>query len=125
MRSDATTPATQDFVRQLADQAFARSAGAPLIAGNSVQLLYDSSDNFPAWKQAIAAAEDSVFIEMYIVANDRFGREIRQLLMDKAAAGVKVCLLYDWLGSGGPAWVGFSGHWPVPGPRCVPTTHPR
>jgi len=107
MRSDATTPATQDFVRQLADQAFARSAGAPLIAGNSVQLLYDSSDNFPAWKQAIAAAEDSVFIEMYIVANDRFGREIRQLLMDKAAAGVKVCLLYDWLGCWRPSLGGF------------------
>lgn len=107
MRSDATTAATQDFVRKLADQAFARSAGAPLIAGNSVQLLYDSSDNFPAWKQAIAAAEESVFIEMYIVANDRFGREIRQLLMDKAAAGVKVCLLYDWLGSWKASLGGF------------------
>ncbi|RQO76818.1 cardiolipin synthase B [Aquitalea sp. FJL05] len=107
MRSDATTPATQDFVRKLADQAFSRSAGAPLIAGNSVQLLYDSSDNFPAWKQAIAAAEDSVFIEMYIVANDRFGREIRQLLMDKATAGIKVCLLYDWLGCWKPSLGGF------------------
>lgn len=107
MRSDSTTAPAQDFVRQLADQAFSRSAGAPLIAGNQVRLLYDSTDNFPAWKQAIAAAEESVFIEMYIVANDAFGREIRQLLADKAAAGVKVCLLYDWLGSWRPWLTGF------------------
>ncbi|MBV8680983.1 MAG: cardiolipin synthase B [Aquitalea sp.] len=107
MRSDATTPATQDFVRRLADQAFSRSAGAPLITGNDVQLLYDSTDNFPAWQQAIAGAEESVFIEMYILANDRYGREIRQLLIDKALAGIKVCLLYDWLGCWKASLSGF------------------
>ncbi|WP_159874890.1 phospholipase D-like domain-containing protein [Aquitalea denitrificans] len=107
MRSDTTTALSQDFVRQLADQAFSRSAGAPLIAGNQLALLYDSTDNFPAWRQAIAGAEESVFIEMYIVANDRFGREIRQLLIEKATAGVRVCLLYDWLGCWKPWLSGF------------------
>ncbi|WP_230370247.1 phospholipase D-like domain-containing protein [Paludibacterium denitrificans] len=50
-------------------------------------------------EQAIADCRESVFIEMYIVANDAFGQRICQLLMDKARAGVQVCLLYDWLGS--------------------------
>ncbi|MDF0605514.1 phospholipase D-like domain-containing protein [Neisseriaceae bacterium TC5R-5] len=95
-----------DFVRLLADQAFSRSAGAPLLAGNRVELLYDSQENFPAWEQAIAGSSESIFIEMYIFANDSYGTRIRELLIARAQAGVAVYLLYDWLGS----WKGhFSG----------------
>ncbi|WP_047250047.1 phospholipase D-like domain-containing protein [Chromobacterium subtsugae] len=99
MNHDDTSASTLQFVRQLAEQALSRSAGAPLIGGNQVDLLYDSADNFPAWENAIAASQDSVFIEMYIFANDQFGGKIRNILIDKAKQGIQICLLYDWLGS--------------------------
>ncbi|KMN35828.1 cardiolipin synthetase [Chromobacterium sp. LK1] len=92
-------PSNQDLIRHLAEQALSRSAGAPLVGGNQVELLYDSVENFPAWEQAIASSRDSVFIEMYIFANDAFGLRMRDLLTERALAGVKVCVLYDWLGS--------------------------
>lgn len=88
-----------DYIRQIAEQAFSRSAGAPLVSGNQVNLLFDSGENFPAWEAAIAAARESVMIEMYIFADNRFGRRLRDLLIERANAGVQVYLLYDWMGS--------------------------
>ena len=40
-------------VRVFADQAFSRAAGAPLVPGNSVRLLRNAEENYPAWKEAI------------------------------------------------------------------------
>ncbi|QEL57693.1 phospholipase D-like domain-containing protein [Chromobacterium paludis] len=99
MNRDEQSLQTLQFVRQLAEQALSRSAGAPLITGNQVALLYDSADNFPAWEKALAASQDSILIEMYIFANDQFGFKIREILIEKAKQGIQVCLLYDWLGS--------------------------
>ena len=36
-------------MRELADQAFSRAAGAPLVEGNTVRLLIDARENYPAW----------------------------------------------------------------------------
>jgi len=95
-----TTPpaGTLDFVRRLADQAFSRSAGAPLLGGNAVTLLFDCTDNFPAWEAAIGVAQDSILIEMYLFSADAFGTRLRNLLAERARAGVRVKLLYDWWG---------------------------
>jgi len=93
--------------RPLSDQAFARSAGAPLLTGNSVELLFDSTQNFPAWRQAIASARVSVMIEMYLFADDPFGQEILDLLIARARAGVQVFLLYDAFGSWRAHLTGF------------------
>ena len=43
--------------RVLANQAFTRAAGAPLVDGNQVRLLKDARENYPAWLEAIGAAE--------------------------------------------------------------------
>lgn len=34
--------------RSLAEQAFSRAAGAPLVLGNGVRLLKDAGENYPA-----------------------------------------------------------------------------
>ena len=86
-------------IRRLADLAFSRTAGAPLTQGNSAELLFDSTENFPAWLQAIESAVHSIMIEMYLIADDRFGQTLRDALIRRAASGVKVYLLYDALGS--------------------------
>ena len=118
-------PSNQDLIRHLAEQALSRSAGAPLVGGNQVELLYDSVENFPAWEQAIASSRDSVFIEMYIFANDAFGLRMRDLLTERALAGVKVCVLYDWLGSWKRIWAAFSNPCSRPAPSCAPTIRRR
>jgi cardiolipin synthase len=86
-------------MRPLADRAFERTAGAQLIPGNRVRILKDAAENFPAWLEAIRAAERTVYFESYIIGDDRVGREFVQALAERARAGVRVRLLYDWLGT--------------------------
>src|SRR5947208_1205514 len=85
-------------VRALADQAFGRAAGAPLVPGNSVRLLKDARENYPAWLEAIGLAERTVHFENYYLRGDDQGGEFAAALIAKARAGVRVRLLYDWLG---------------------------
>jgi len=42
--------------RTLAEQVFSRAAGAPLIGGNSMRLLVDAEENYPAWINALESA---------------------------------------------------------------------
>jgi cardiolipin synthase len=88
-------------LRQLADQAFSRAAGAPLVAGNAVRLLYDAAENYPAWLEAIAAARRHVHLEMYILRGDSVGKRFARALAEKARAGVAVRVVYDWMGAFG------------------------
>jgi cardiolipin synthase len=90
-------------VRALADQAFSRAAGAPLVHGNAVRLLKDAAENYPAWLQAINAAKRHVHFESYIITDDDTGRMFAEALVAKAREGVRVRLLYDWLGAVGKA----------------------
>lgn len=84
--------------RLLAEQAFSRAAGAPLITGNTLRLLRDAAENYPAWLHAIRSATHSIHFENYIIENDVIGREFIAALAERASAGVKVRLLYDWMG---------------------------
>jgi len=91
-------------LRHRADQAFRRSAGAPLVGGNQIHLLRDAAENYPAWERAITDARSTVHVEMYIIHRDRAGRWFVDLLAERARSGVTVRLLYDWFGCGmGPS----------------------
>lgn len=85
-------------VKLASDQVFARTAGAPLLEGNDVRLLCDACENYPAWKDAIAAARHYVHFEIYIFTDDEAGREFAELLKRKALEGVQVRVIYDWMG---------------------------
>jgi cardiolipin synthase len=105
-QTPAVAPPTTP-VRRLAEQAFSRAAGAPLIGGNRVELLIDGAAHFDAWADAIAGAGGSVFLENYIIRNDPVGRRFRDLLAERAKAGVTVCVIRDWLGCFGLDGGGF------------------
>jgi cardiolipin synthase len=83
----------------LADQAFARTAGAPLVGGNAVRLLKDGNENYAAWLDAIQHAKRWIHFETYILHDDKIGKIFADALCERARAGVKVRLLVDWLGS--------------------------
>ena len=94
-------------LRLLAGQAFSRAAGAPLVGGNSVQLLIDARVNYDAWLAAIRSASDSILFENYIFRDDAIGREFRDALAARAEAGVKVCVVRDWMGCLGQSRAAF------------------
>jgi cardiolipin synthase len=85
--------------RSLAELAFSRAAGAPLVGGNALRLLVDAEENYAAWLDAIRAAQHTVHFENYIVRADATGRRFHDALAERAAAGVKVRVLLDWFGS--------------------------
>jgi cardiolipin synthase len=96
----------QDILARLderADQAFSRAAGAPLIDGNRVRLLKDAGENYPAWLDAIGAAEQHIHFESYIIYEDDTGRRFADALIAKAREGVRVRLIHDWVGGLGKA----------------------
>ena len=93
--------------RLLAEQAFSRAAGAPLVQNNAVELLIDARANFDAWLTAIRAAHSAILFENYIFRDDEVGREFRDALTERAQAGVRVCVLRDWLGCRGQSSAAF------------------
>jgi len=88
-------------VRALADQAFSRATGAPLIEGNSVRLLKDARENYPAWLNAIGSAKRHIHFESFIIHEDLTGHRFADELIGKAREGVHVRLIYDWMGGFG------------------------
>jgi len=73
---------------------------APLITGNSVQLLVDGPRTYAAMFSAIGAARESVNIEMFIFGEAQHaGRHLSDLLVEVAGKGIAVNVLYDSLGS--------------------------
>jgi len=91
-------PAGSAALSSLADQVFSRVAGAPLVRGNTVRLLRDAAENYPAWLAAIGSARHAVHFENYIVHDDAVGRRFADALREKAREGVPVRVVYDWFG---------------------------
>jgi cardiolipin synthase len=93
-RDRAATPGLRD----LADQMFSRASGAGLREGNAIRLLKDAAENYPAGLDAIRGAKQTIHVEMYIIHDDDQGRIFADALIAQAKAGVRVRLIYDWVG---------------------------
>src|SRR5689334_22394999 len=92
---------SRNALRPLADQALTRAAGASLVTGNSVRLLRDARENYPAWLDAIAGARRWIHFESYIIHDDDVGKRFADALIAKARDGVSVRVIYDWMGGFG------------------------
>ena len=77
----------------------ARLVNADFHGGHTLQLLIDGDKTFDAIFAAIAKAEQCVLIQFFIFHDDELGRRMQRALLDRAAAGVKVCMLFDGIGS--------------------------
>lgn len=85
----------------LPEEAFSRIAEAPLIRNNGIRLLKDAAENYPAWLEAIDGAKKTIHFESFIIHEDRQGRLFADALIEKAKQGVRVRLIYDWVGGFG------------------------
>src|SRR5690606_23666280 len=81
------------------ERAAARASGAIAVPGNGVQLLFDGPEIYPVMHQAIAAATRRIHFENYIFRDDATGRRFADALIEWASGGIKVRVLYDWIGS--------------------------
>jgi cardiolipin synthase len=101
IKSERNDQQTRRILRQFADRAFSRAAGAPLMSRNRVVLLKNAAENYPAWLAAIKTAKRNVYFEPFFICEDETGREFADALIAKAREGVRVRVIYDWLGDFG------------------------
>lgn len=85
------------------DPQFVRSMssllGPPLLTGNSVKVLVNGDQIFPAMLAAIRQAKRTITFETYIYWSESIGKEFADALSERARAGIKVHVLLDWIGS--------------------------
>lgn len=67
--------------------------------GNEATLLIDGQQTYDAMLEAIEGAEKYILFQTYILRSDETGNKFKEALLKKAAAGVKVRVLYDEIGS--------------------------
>lgn len=79
--------------------AIATLLGRPFRGGHRLQLLIDGETAFEAMLAAIAEAREYVLVQFFIIHDDDLGRRLQQALLERAAAGVRVHVLYDNVGS--------------------------
>jgi cardiolipin synthase A/B len=75
------------------------STGVPLLEGNTVAILNNGDEFYPAMLEAIRGAACSITIEAYIYWKGEIGLEFAHAIADRARAGVPVKLLLDTVGS--------------------------
>jgi len=94
----AELPSLDPEVRQLSEMVV-RAGGTPPSRTDRVDVLLDGDACFDAIEVAIREARHHVHLEYYIWEPDTVGRRFRDLLCEKARAGVHVRLLLDAIGS--------------------------
>ncbi|GAB3913263.1 cardiolipin synthase [Mucilaginibacter boryungensis] len=72
---------------------------SPLTGSNTVKLLLNGEEKFPEVIKALQAAKHHIHMEYYIFENGDIGNQIKDILIQKAAEGVAVRLIYDDFGS--------------------------
>ena len=72
-----------------------------LTTNNQIKVYTDGSEKFADLIAAIKAARDHVHLEYYLWRNDALSHEMREVLTQRARAGVDVKLLCDGLGCAG------------------------
>ncbi|WP_300675591.1 cardiolipin synthase [Soonwooa sp.] len=73
---------------------------SPLTESNKVELLINGEEKFPKVFEVLKSARHHIHLEYYIFEDDYIGRELSNILIEKAKNNVVVRMLYDDLGSG-------------------------
>lgn len=74
------------------------NANAPFTRNNQAQVLSDGSEAFEHIFAELEKATDHIHIEYYILRDDNTGQVLKDILIRKAKAGVRVRVIYDAVG---------------------------
>ncbi|HAQ06428.1 MAG TPA: cardiolipin synthase [Bacillus bacterium] len=79
---------------------YAKNASmTPITTASRAKILKNGKETFSEIKKRLRAAEKFIHIEYYIFRSDRLGKEIIEILIEKAEEGVEVLFMYDAAGS--------------------------
>jgi len=70
-----------------------------VYTASKIDVYSSGKETFEAMFEAIRNAKEYIYIEFFIFRNDRISNQLRELLIERAQAGVEVSLIYDYLGS--------------------------
>jgi cardiolipin synthase len=73
--------------------------GMPLVSGNSIEMLQDGGNVFPAMLAAIRTSQQRVFLSTYIFDSGTLGRQFADALGDAVTRGVDVRVAIDGVGA--------------------------
>ncbi|MBE7077736.1 MAG: cardiolipin synthase [Clostridiales bacterium] len=76
----------------------AQSAEYPLYRDGEIVYYKSGEEMFPAMKEALKSAEKYILIEYFIIAHGKMWQEMLSILLEKAAQGVQVRIIYDDFG---------------------------
>ena len=91
-KEDLTLPALPSRLTS-----FSRIARLPATHGNDMALLIDGHATFAALHAAMRQATSRIMVQFYTIEDDSVGRAFRDILIDRARAGVEVFVLHDEL----------------------------
>jgi cardiolipin synthase len=97
--AEARLPPVGDASEDGQERLVEASTGYAPTRATAVELLTGGERTFEALFEAIGAARESIHLEYYIYEPDSVGTRLRDLLAERASAGVQVRLLLDGLGS--------------------------
>lgn len=71
----------------------------PLHAGHDVEIFINGNETYPRLWGDLRAARKSITLQLYYCEPGRMADELREILVERARAGVRVLFLYDAFGS--------------------------
>ncbi len=97
LEATETPPTTTDryqALKSLCDQEF----GAPVETLGKTEIFYNGTDFLKHLLEDIKTARSYIYLESYIIEDDKVGRQVGQALKEAAKRGVETRLLYDDVG---------------------------
>jgi cardiolipin synthase len=94
------TPGVRDPGFRTAVELLSRAA---LAEGHAVELFVNGDETYPRLWDDLRAARRSITMQMYYCETGGMADTLREVLTERARAGVRVCFLYDAFGTSFPA----------------------
>lgn len=101
-----------------------RNSRSGLSRRNQVQIQQDADVFYPSLIEDMKAARHSIHLQYFIWAADPFTKTLKQILIEKARAGVRVRLLYDPIGSRAHLSRAYIRDLRAAGVQVAPTSQP-
>jgi cardiolipin synthase len=113
---------TESVGRRKVARLVRRNSLSTLTTRNRVEIQQDAAKFYPSLIEDIKAAQGSIHLQYFIWAVDPFTDRLKQILIEKASAGIEVRLLYDPIGSQAHVGRRYVRNMLAAGIKMVPTS---